>query len=167
MPGSPVAVCGIKHGDSLQAEMLFKQPPTGTGQASLSQQGTLGGTCPRQGGASNHTASPSHQASGFSLWLILGKPADTDPIKSPPQNLPSVHSNMSQKQDAFFKERQWNSRRVRTAEYYPVLEAGMVLHTQFQHLESRGKWISKSLRPTWPIQGVLGQLEPHNESLLG
>lgn len=30
--GSPVAVCGIKHADSLQAEVpLFKQPPTGTG----------------------------------------------------------------------------------------------------------------------------------------
>lgn len=72
VPGSPAAVCGIKHGDSLQAEMLlFKQPPTGTGQASLSQQGTLGGTCPWQGGASNHTASPSYQASGFSLWFIL------------------------------------------------------------------------------------------------
>lgn len=43
--GSPVAVCGIKHGDSLQAELLLlKQPPAGTGQASLSQQGTLGGT---------------------------------------------------------------------------------------------------------------------------
>lgn len=45
VPGSPVAVCGIKHGDSLQAEMLlFKQPPTGTDQVSLSQQETLGGT---------------------------------------------------------------------------------------------------------------------------
>lgn len=74
--GSPVAVCGIKHDDSLQAEMLlFKQPPTGTGQASLSEQGTLGGTpyptCLWQGGPSNHTASPSHQAGGFSLWYIL------------------------------------------------------------------------------------------------
>lgn len=70
--GSPVAVCGIKHGDSLQAEMLlFKQPPTGTGQVSLSQQETLGGTCPWQGGPSNHKTSPRHQASGFSLWFIL------------------------------------------------------------------------------------------------
>lgn len=70
VPGSLAAVCGIKHGDSLQAEMLlFKQPPTGTGQASPSQQETLGGTCPWQGGASNHTA--SYQASGFFLWFIF------------------------------------------------------------------------------------------------
>lgn len=66
--GSPVAVCGIKHGDSLQAELpLFKQPPTGTGQASLSQQGTWGGGTllippvpGREDQATNHTVSPGH-----------------------------------------------------------------------------------------------------------